>query len=791
MGRGKIFRLRGKILFLSILPPLFIVSLVTYLFIHNAASDIIHTLNDEYIKNSKAVTDFINSGLRSEEEVDNPLIVELIVNQVTSFSPWVSGIAIYVADADKAWLIYSTRPDDAGRSLNQDEVDYIRGGKTGFIERQAEDIIKIVNPIHVSGSKHVSAIVSTSLSLRNKIISRHMSDHMSGIFLTSISLFVFLALILYVSINRVIISPISHIRQTVRQIAEGDPSARIVMDRPDEMGELSEDINRMSDSLKARSAMLTKEIETITIMKSIDRSILSSHTLPELVHAISANVKSVIPADLVTIAMVDISLAGFIRFIPGKNQQLIRESTPFNESYVMSMVNESKEPFIARDFREAVWRKPFEDRLLKSGILSAMVIPLISKGSVIGTLNIGSFSPDRFNDEHLSLALDLANQTAIAMESSRMHERQKREVEVFSTLLHIGGLLSSTISLDDLLLKILDSIHKLVDADTSSIMLFDETKVLRVKAARGLNPKYIDTEGIKPGEGIAGWVAVNGKPLLIQDAVKNGGFINFTSHEKDIFSSMCIPVFAKEQVIGVLSINSVSKEKRFNDDDLKLMSIFSSQVASAIENAGLFDEVVKKAVELKESRFDSIKALAEALETKDVYTRGHSDRMVEYAIKIAGRLGLPEEEKEYLRYGAILHDIGKIGIPDHILNKPGKLSNEEYEMMKSHPMKGADIIREISFLAPVVPMVLHHQERYDGKGYPSGLTGEEIPVGARVISVLDAYDAMMSDRPYRPAPGADRAIGELKKYSGAQFDPKVVSIFLDILEEERNARGDV
>lgn len=791
MGKRGIIRLRGKIMLLSILPSLFIISLVTYLFIRNATNDITHTLNEQYIKDSKIITNFINSGIKSEEDLNNPLLVELIVKQVTGFSPWVSNIAIYALNGDMAALIYSSKPNDGMRPLGVDEFNYLRRDLIGFIEQQNNDSIEIVTPMLIPSVKHVSTIIFTPLSARSKRISEHMSEDMSGILLTGIFLFGSLTLVLYISLSRIIIDPVSCIRQVVRQVAEGDPSARIIMDRSDEMGELSIDINRMSDSLKARAAMLTKEIEKITIMKSMDRAILSSYTLSNLVHAISANVKSIIPADLVTITLFDAASDGFIRLIPVKGRQLTREFVLLKESHVISMVNEKKEPFITKDFRKVAWRKGFEDRLLEGGILSAMVIPLISKGGLIGTLNLGGFSPDRFNDEHLSIALDIADQACIAMENSRLYERQKREVEVLSTLLHIGGLLSSTISLDELLLRILDSIHKLVDLDTSSIMLLDDMKILRVKAARGLDPRYIGAEGIRLGEGIAGWVALNGRPLLIQDAVKNGGFINFTSHEKDIYSSMCIPISAKGEVIGVLSINSISKEKRFNDDNLKLMTIFSSQAASAIENARLFDEVVKKAVELKESRFDSIKALAEALETKDVYTRGHSDRMVDYAIRIADRLGLSEEEKEYLRYGAILHDIGKIGIPDHILNKPGRLDNEEYDIMKSHPVKGADIIREISFLNPVVPMVLHHQERYDGKGYPSGLAGEDIPIGARIISVLDAYDAMMSDRPYRPAPGASRAIEELKRYSGTQFDPKVVSTFLDILAEESNARGGI
>ncbi|MBI5747290.1 MAG: GAF domain-containing protein [Nitrospirae bacterium] len=782
MAREKIFGLRGKIILLSILPSLLVISIVTYLSIRSLN----HEIAGDYIKGSRTAINLINNQLKSDEDITNPLLAELMIDQAMKVMSWVSGIAIYAVDGGKTGLIYSSRPDDKGRLLSAAEVNHLLGSDAVLIELRDNDLIEIITPMRRAGSRHVSAIVFTPLAPKNE----ELAGHISTILPVGIFGFAGLTLILYFALNRIIIGPVSLIRRVARQIAEGDPSARVVMDRHDEIGDLAVDINRMSDSLKARAAMLTKEIEMITVMKSIDRSILASHTLSDLVHAISANIKSIVPADIVTIILCDATSAGFIRLVPSENQQLTREFFLIEESYILVNVYETKRPFMVRDFREAEWKRGFEDRLLKSGILSGMAIPLVSKGNLIGTLNIGSFIPERFNEDHLSFALDIADQAAIAMESSRLHERQKREVEVLSTLLHIGGLLSSTISLDGLLLKILDSIHKLVDVDMSSIMLLDEGKILRIKAARGLDPKYINSEGIKLGEGIAGWAALHGKPLLIQDLVKNGGFINFTPHEKDIYSSMCIPISAKEQVIGVLSISRTSREKRFSEDDLKLMTIFSSQAASAIENARLFDEVIKKAAELKESRFDSIKALAEAIETKDVYTRGHSDRMVEYATRIAERLGLSEQEKEFLRYGAILHDTGKIGIPDHILNKPGRLDKEEFEMMKSHPVKGADIIREISFLAPVVPIVLHHQERYDGTGYPAGLAGEDIPIGARVVSVLDAYDAMTSDRPYRPAPGPDRAIEELRKYSGTQFDPKVVTLFLDILEEERNARGE-
>jgi len=219
--------------------------------------------------------------------------------------------------------------------------------------------------------------------------------------------------------------------------------------------------------------------------------------------------------------------------------------------------------------------------------------------------------------------------------------------------------------------------------------------------------------------------------------------------------------------------------KPFTPDELLKTvdtALQKNRLARERENIRLFEA-------LEAAHFDAMKALAQAIEAKDHYTRGHCDRMVEYAVAIAKGLGLSEMERKVLRYAAALHDIGKIGIPETILNKAGKLTEEEYTIMKAHPEKGAEIIRGVSFLAPVAPLIYHHQERYDGKGYPDGLVGDEIPLGSRIVAVLDTFDAMTSDRPYRRALSLERAIAELKLFSKQQFDPLVVDVFLRVLRE--------
>jgi HD-GYP domain-containing protein (c-di-GMP phosphodiesterase class II) len=183
-----------------------------------------------------------------------------------------------------------------------------------------------------------------------------------------------------------------------------------------------------------------------------------------------------------------------------------------------------------------------------------------------------------------------------------------------------------------------------------------------------------------------------------------------------------------------------------------------------------------------------VQTLARAIDAKDSYTHDHADRARYYARRIGVRLNLPEPMIRHIEYAALMHDIGKIGIDETILHKPGKLTNEEREIIKKHPAIGNRIIAPVAFLSPVAPMVLYHQEWFNGQGYPEGLSGEEIPLGARIVAVIDAYDAITSDRPYRRALPRDVAVAELKKGAGSQFDPKVVNAFLEVLQEEEKER---
>jgi response regulator RpfG family c-di-GMP phosphodiesterase len=275
-----------------------------------------------------------------------------------------------------------------------------------------------------------------------------------------------------------------------------------------------------------------------------------------------------------------------------------------------------------------------------------------------------------------------------------------------------------------------------------------------------------------------------GSPMLVEQG--NKGIRFFAGPvEPTLQSFTAVPLKMKQRLFGWIAVASVTAGKRFDEGQRKLLSIVGSRAAAAIENARLYED-------LRATFQQTIQGLAKAIDKMDRYTAGHSDRVAMYATYLAVRLGLSVEEIEIVRQSALMHDIGKIGCVLN-LNKPGKLSGEEYEIFKKHPGYGRDILDPIKFLHPLIPGVHLHHERWDGRGYPLGLRGNEVPLMARIIAVADTYDAMTSDRAYRRALPHEIAIAEIERCAKSQFDPDVAGEFnsgIDGFREERVGRGE-
>lgn len=406
-------------------------------------------------------------------------------------------------------------------------------------------------------------------------------------------------------------------------------------------------------------------------------------------------------------------------------------------------------------------------------------VSLKTEKGVIGVIEVmNKKEGEPFEKRDLTILTALALRISTILEKARLFIELDRSVKQFATLADVNALLNSTLDQKVIRKRAMEAITLLMDAEVGSLLLVDDEKrELYFEVALGEKGDKVKEIRLKMGEGIAGWVAERGEPLLIRDVKKDPRFYKSADKKTDFITRdmICVPVKVKDKIIGVLqAINK--KQGIFTEDDLKLFKLFSNQVAIALDNARLYEEI-------RETFFATAGALAEAIEKRDPYTGGHTKRVVDYSLAAAKYLSLSPNEIERLKLSAILHDIGKIGIEDKVLRKPGKLDDEEIKVMKMHPTLGADIMGHIKQLKDLIPGMLHHHERPDGKGYPDGLKDGDIPIIARIISVADTYDAMTTDRPYRKGLSHQTAIDEIKRYAGPQFDKNIADAFVKAFEE--------
>ncbi|MCK4809374.1 MAG: response regulator [Candidatus Omnitrophica bacterium] len=359
----------------------------------------------------------------------------------------------------------------------------------------------------------------------------------------------------------------------------------------------------------------------------------------------------------------------------------------------------------------------------------------------------------------------------------KLEEIVEKRTKVLSLLYKIGQDISSSLKLEEVLETIVDKICAILDLEICSILLIEEeNNKLLIKAARGLDEEICAETEISLGESIPGWVVQHSEAVLVEDIESDPRFARKNKAKYYTRSFISVPLIFKQKVIGVINVNNKKSKGAFTRDDFDFIKGIANQAAIAVENARLYSS-------LEETYIGAVKALTLAIDAKDRYTKTHSEHVTEYAVAIGKEMGFTKDEIEELEQACQLHDLGKIGVHDYILTKPGSLTLEEWEEIKLHSLKSAEILRSLSFLSGVIELVEQHHERYDGKGYPYGIKGEDIKLGARIISVADSFDAMITDRPYRKAFSKDKAIEEIKTGSGTQFDSKVVEAFLKVLEE--------
>ena len=315
--------------------------------------------------------------------------------------------------------------------------------------------------------------------------------------------------------------------------------------------------------------------------------------------------------------------------------------------------------------------------------------------------------------------------------------------------------------------SVVDQIRRLIVFDHIAILVPDDRGGLKTAYAADRHGKMLEPFRLPPGEGISGEVLRTGSASIVCRVEQSPHFVK---RPYPMTTLLSVPMITSGKVLGVINLSDKKGGKEFSTNELKLLEAIARQAAIALENARLFAEV-------RELFLSAVKTLASAIDAKDPYTHGHSLRVAQYATVIARQLGLTEEQCEEIYLAAVLHDVGKIAVPESILLKQGGLTEDEWKEMRQHPLHSAKILSQVRHFGAIAKAVRHEHERYDGSGYPDKLHGEEIPLASRIIALADAYDAMTTTRSYRKGMPAEETIELLAKAVGSQFDPKVFESF--------------
>jgi PAS domain S-box-containing protein/putative nucleotidyltransferase with HDIG domain len=419
----------------------------------------------------------------------------------------------------------------------------------------------------------------------------------------------------------------------------------------------------------------------------------------------------------------------------------------------------------------------------REGMVAFAGYPLIVADKLVGVMAMFSKTP--LSDMALTAMASIADEIAVGIERKRSEERVLIQLQQLSALRSIDMAISSSLdirlTLDIFLEQVINQLH----VDAAGVLLFKpHTKQLEFAAQRGFRTQALKHTRIRLGQGNAGLAALKRSIVHVPDIKSDEEFAGAPLLRDEQFVTYYgVPLIAKGEVKGVLEIfhRSPLNPNHGWQDFLEALAL---QAAIAIDNASLFENLEKSNLELVMAYDSTIEGWSRALDYRDKETEGHSQRVTELAVKICQAMGMTDRDLTYARWGALLHDIGKLGVPDDILFKPGKLDDDEWKLMKRHPVLAHELLQPIRYLGPAVDIPYCHHEKWDGTGYPRGLKGEQIPLAARIFSIVDVWDALGSDRPYRSAWPKEKIFQYLNDQTGKDFDPKVTEAFIKLINAE-------
>lgn len=470
---------------------------------------------------------------------------------------------------------------------------------------------------------------------------------------------------------------------------------------------------------------------------------------------------------------------------PGKGiqSQVIRSGKPYYSSDYLKSLENSKTKYVVEKDGSLTNAADSED---KGDTRSAIFAPMKDKGQVIGVMQVQSNCGDAYSPDDLGLLSAISNVAAIAIQNTRLMNETRRRLEQLKALRSIDQAITGSMDIHVTLDVFLRQVVQQLEVDAAAVLLYQpDLRQLDFAAGRGFRSQALRFTSLRMGQGFAGRAALERRIVQVSDLSQlNTGFLRSPEFIEEGFASYIgVPLIAKGNINGVLEIFQ-RKSSKHSSEWMDFLETLAGQAAIAVDNYNLFTDLQSASLGLTQAYDATIEGWAHALEMRDMETEGHSRRVVGLTVKIARKMDLRDDEIAHLRRGALLHDIGKMAVPDAILQKTGKLTDEEWKIMTQHPVYAFEWLSPIEYLRPALDIPFYHHERWDGTGYPRGLKGVEIPLAARIFAIADVYDALKSDRPYRKAWAEERAIEYILEQSGKHFDPQVVEIFFQLKNDQ-------
>lgn len=517
-----------------------------------------------------------------------------------------------------------------------------------------------------------------------------------------------------------------------------------------------------------------RQLQELTVLHAITHAAVNAKNESELLERATEIIGDSMYPDQFGFLMLDeeTQVLRVNRSYRGADEQMLKRRVPLSEGVAGRVAATGKPWRVPNVHKEPSYMN------VNSDMRSELCVPIQGNSKhVLGVINAESAQLDAFSDTDLRLLNTIAGQLGTVIEKLRLFESESIQREQAETLREVAAILGSATESSKVLDLILEQLKRVVPFDSASIQII-KGENLSIRAVAGaLQTAVVGYEIPIKDDKFAHPLLYEQRTVLYEDISNHPDWLQ-APEAANVKSWIGAPLIVRGECIGVLTVDGY-EANQFSATDAQLVSSFAIHAGIALENARLFEEA-------QDAYVQTVSALASAIDVRDTYTSGHSQRLAELAVRTGEIMGCDEEELVDVRWGALLHDIGKIGVPDEILRKPGTLEAHEQAIMRRHPEIGAHIVEPVKNLSSVAPIIRAHQERFDGMGYPDGLREEGIPKIARIISVADAYVAMTDERVYRKARSHEEAVEELKRCSGTQFDPVVIEAFLKAVELPKN-----